>query len=820
MAGLHPLSRENKIIITFLIVISVLSLILRLQTYNEVNSGTIPTVIFEDAWYNVHIIEQIIPNFPAYPWFDPMQAFPVGKMNNWGPVFPLAGAMLALIFQAEGQAIVIQIVSWLPPLLSLPLIPIVFFIGNRTWDVWAGLCSAFFVAFVSGEYLFRSMYGYLDHHIMETLLSTLFILVYIGMIQNFSKISEVKYEFKVKILLYGIVCGIIYYLGIMNIPTMILFAIIISVFLGIFWIFSNEMILLQKLCMANMIGFALFVFLFAFTGIHHEGFHLRDYSIGHVLLGLLLVIGNVILFLLAKWKNEKMYKKICMLLFTSFIIAIIALTGIIPNIGQMITGAADSFFMAPSLSEGIEELGPMKLDLTLYIYNILSFFVILGFILVFWNWFSRSDPSLLLVFIWSLIIICLSLYQSRYQYYAAIPACILGGIALSSISVRLCGKKASLSNETWYSPLRESSIHVCRKGLAIIVVTFIIFGFFSAFPTISAVTKDMTYESIHNDWILSLQWLNNSTPHTGVNIDHIYVKEGFVYPEGTYTVGTATDYGLYILGIGKRIPENTIMTRSNIQEYYLSNDSDQFDNYLNERKVRYFIADQNMIRSLENLGLESELNSSPVLQLFAPSDSISNRMVLAEKGLRDQFYQALVTRLYIYDGTEMKEIEKTPRYYSTIDIGGKTMAIAPKNPINDTTQGKLFASSKDNVKMELISTSYFRPTTDIPALTQFRLVYESPSTISNNTEAEVHQVKIFEHVKGYTIPGTGIIEVSIITNQGRHFTYRQQSVNGTFTLPYSTTNSPYDVRATGSYRIIETNKTFDVDESQIEKYYT
>jgi len=820
MVVLHSLSRENKIIILILIVFSILSLILRLQTYNEVNGGVFPTVIFEDAWYNVHIIEQIIPNFPSYPWFDPMQAFPIGKVNNWGPVFPLAGAILAILFQGFSQENVIQVVSWLPPLLSLFMIPIVFSIGNRVWGMWAGLSAAFFVAFVSGEYLFRSMYGYLDHHIMETLLSTIFILIYILMIQGFSRISGVKSELKDKIVKYGFICGILYYLGIMNIPTMILFAIIISVFLGVFWVFSKEMILLQKICLANIVGFTLFVCLFAFTGIHHEGINLRDYSIGHVLLGLLLILGNAVLFFLARWKEEKNYKNIGILLLTCLVVAILALSGFIPTVGPMISGAAEGFFMAPSLSEGIEELGPMKLGLTIYIYNILIFLVIVGFSIILLNCLKRENSELLLILIWSLIIIGLSVHQSRYQYYAAIPACILGGIALSSLSARFCVIKGSHeTNKTWYMPSHDAGIRLCKKGLTIILIFFIIFGLFSVFPTISAVTKDMTYESVNTDWIKSLLWLNNSTPHTGVDITHIYEKEGFVYPEGTYTVGSATDYGLYILGIGKRIPENTIMTNSNVHSYYLSNNPDQFDDYLAERKVRYFIADQNMIRSLENQGLSSNINTSPVLQLFTPLDSNSNRMVIAQRGLTDPFYQALITRLYIYDGSHMKEKERTPMYYSTIDFQGKIMPIVPKHPVKDISLGKEQPSLMGDIKMEMISNSYFRPTTNVPALTHFRLVYESPSTISNTTEAEVHQVKIFEHVKGHIIPGTGTIELPLVTNQGRNFTYRQQSVNNTFTLPYSTTNSPYDVHATGPYRIIETNETFEVDESQIEKYY-
>ena len=127
-----------------------------------------------------------------------------------------------------------------------------------------------------------------------------------------------------------------------------------------------------------------------------------------------------------------------------------------------------------------------------------------------------------------------------------------------------------------------------------------------------------------------------------------------------------------------------------------------------------------------------------------------------------------------------------------------------------------------NEPVNNITVSYnsTRSTIDVPALTGYRLVYESSKINPTFRDKEIHNIKIFERVKGYTTPGIGTIEIPIVTNQGRHFTYRQQSVNGTFTLPYATTNSSYDVHATGPYRIIETNETFDVDESQIGKYYS
>jgi hypothetical protein len=53
-----------------------------------------------------------------------------------------------------------------------------------------------------------------------------------------------------------------------------------------------------------------------------------------------------------------------------------------------------------------------------------------------------------------------------------------------------------------------------------------------------------------------------------------------------------------------------------------------------------------------------------------------------------------------------------------------------------------------------------------------------------------------------TGPGEGVIEVTVVTNTGREFVYRQESENGAFIIPYSTTGSPYDVKTAGNYRIV------------------
>ncbi|HXW99399.1 MAG TPA: oligosaccharyl transferase, archaeosortase A system-associated, partial [Methanomicrobiales archaeon] len=79
----------------------------------------------------------------------------------------------------------------------------------------------------------------------------------------------------------------------------------------------------------------------------------------------------------------------------------------------------------------------------------------------------------------------------------------------------------------------------------------------------------------------------------------------------------------------------------------------------------------------------------------------------------------------------------------------------------------------------------------------------------------ISYVKVFEYVKGAHIKGTGTIEVPLVTNTGRIFTYQQESVNGEFVVPYATQGNPYDVKATGPYRIAGSTATYAVSEDDV-----
>lgn len=111
----------------------------------------------------------------------------------------------------------------------------------------------------------------------------------------------------------------------------------------------------------------------------------------------------------------------------------------------------------------------------------------------------------------------------------------------------------------------------------------------------------------------------------------------------------------------------------------------------------------------------------------------------------------------------------------------------------------------------------------IPALSHFRLIYESYDIQGIFSGNDIKGTKIYGYVPGTTIHGRApegqiVISTTIITNQGRNFEYIQTSYsngNYSFTIPYSI-DSPYQTNA-GEYRISigYINKTISVNEGDI-----
>ncbi|MDD2787889.1 MAG: oligosaccharyl transferase, archaeosortase A system-associated, partial [Methanoculleus sp.] len=198
-----------------------------------------------------------------------------------------------------------------------------------------------------------------------------------------------------------------------------------------------------------------------------------------------------------------------------------------------------------------------------------------------------------------------------------------------------------------------------------------------------------------------------------------------------------------------------------------------------------------------------------------------------------EYYQTMVSRLHNFDGS-MADPTSQVIYaeYRDAETANTSLPVITRTEQMNVTEGAAAVDAYNrgapagshatllNYWYQYRGDAILQPVERVPALQHYRLVHETPQNIFGNVGAtgpDLKAVKIFEYVPGATIKGEGIIEVPVTTNAGREFTYRQESVNGTFIVPYATSGWTGDVKATGQYRIAGTGQVFDVTEEDIQQ---
>ena len=261
---------------------------------------------------------------------------------------------------------------------------------------------------------------------------------------------------------------------------------------------------------------------------------------------------------------------------------------------------------------------------------------------------------------------------------------------------------------------------------------------------------------------------------------------------------------------------------------------------MNSYRGRYVITDSTMAvdRFTNLVPWESgSVDISYYIKWFLIPDAKDRLHLKKVHRYDDGYFQTLVVRLHNFDGsmTEPTTAEYT-RYvirlptaqesaeatgYSRVITGERTVMVSgldnttpliPEGPaLLPTTYATLYSDMPD------------KPLQKVPALQHYRLVHESEHNASVTLFPEsgpidlpgIKMVKIFEYVKGAYISGNGVIELPLVTNTGRTFTYRQESIAGKFIVPYSTIGNQHEVHATGPYHLVGTTRYFTVTEDEV-----
>jgi dolichyl-diphosphooligosaccharide--protein glycosyltransferase len=819
------------------------------------NTDVLTMVASDDPLYNLRQVEQILANFPNYAWFDPMTFFPTGMSVPWGPLFPTIIAVFCLITGATTRPEIISTGLLIPPLMGALIVGIMYFVGKTCGDWKTGLLASGFIAVVSGQYFYRSLYGYMDHHIAEVLFSTVFCLLYMTVIfsEKDKKIDLKNISSYKKTLLLSGIAGIAYLLGLFVMPTMILFAMIVGIFTIIqFVIDIARGRTSEYLLVINTVIFAIAIIGLLAYGLRDPGVNLIFYSIGHIYAYLALIGGTGFLYGIAhivKDKNWYYYPAILIGCGIAFSL-ILFITS--PQLYNLFISSLFSFFGQQAVTNTVQEARGWAPDLAWMTFNYGLILMAGGALVMIYNNLKNEHPHQIFALVWSLIMLISTWQHIRYEYYLAVNIALLSAVCISFTfqqgwtDIRRLTTRISTDTDKTESDeyrkekgqksRKQKKIH--KKGstsskpdyLAVILVVITVgLGILFAVTSTSLNYANAGGESIrmNPDWKESLEWMGNNTPDPGVNYFTIYDPKTFRYPAEAYGVMSWWDYGHLITYIAKRIPnanpfQSGVVGPTGSANFFMSTSEDAGNQVLDRAKTRYVITDIEM-DTTKFWAMSTWYNTSVGVNpyettLLTPAQDLNGyESVLLNTPL---YYLTMVSRLHNFDGslktpTNAYYIEYTDPAISKVSLPVITNAEAlnASDAVNRAAEYNLRAPA--GYHAAALSPAITLPIETVPALRHFRLVHESPTNVFNSNSTDMKYVKVFEYVQGAHIKGAGIIQVPVITDTGRTFTYQQASVNGEFIVPYSTTGNPYGVKTTGKYQIMNSGREYDVPESAI-----
>ncbi|NLA99967.1 MAG: oligosaccharyl transferase, archaeosortase A system-associated, partial [Methanomicrobiales archaeon] len=548
-----------------------------------------------DAWYNIRQVEQTVANFPGYAWFDAMTLYPTGDVIYWGPLFAQIAAALCLLTGATTRPELMVVASWVPPLMAAAMVPVIYLLGKKIADWKTGLIAAGLIAVISGNYAYRSLFGFVDHHIAETLFSTIFILAYVAAL-----LVTRDHPFSLKDrgtltvgglkapALASVLAGVGYLLGYFNMPTMILFALIVTAFTLIQFLldyFQDRSS--DYLVLVNTITFGVVIIGTVAFGFPHLGFDLSRYTVGHAIASAALIAGTIVLYALLVFLKDRPKYYFPAALASIAVVAVAALYIALPDVYNLLIASLFAFFGEQPVTTTVQEARAWSFDMAWAAFNWGLLLMAGGIAALLWRSHEKVNPAHVFVLVWTLIILASTMAHVRYEYYLAVNVALLSAVFAGAVLnigwkdvTRFAGTATSAAHTgPAAAGKREEPPRKRKNGgkapearklkayskdqpdylkagavIAVVVVTLLFAG--SSLQTNIALANNARYGGVDSQWMEALKWMGTNTPDSGVDYYAIYDKETFTYPEESYGVMSWWDYGHWITFVAKRIPNN------------------------------------------------------------------------------------------------------------------------------------------------------------------------------------------------------------------------------------------------------------------------
>jgi len=438
----NRLPPELLITVIILALFFVIALFIRVYLpYNQVFSGEWIKFTSVDAYYHMRLVDNLVYNFPQLTNFDPYLLYPNGTQIDNIHFFDwlLAGIIWVIGLGSPTQHTIDVVGVYFPAFLAaLTVIP-VYFIGKELFGRWAGVISAGLIAILPGEFLGRSILGFTDHHVAETLFAATTMMFLILAIKasrerelNFNHLRHRDWTKISKPLIYSFFAGLSLGIYLWTWMGALLFVFIITLYFLIQFVIDHlRRKSIEYLCPVG-------VTLFATALIIYVTFSRSVLTLTPLIIALLVPI---VLYAVSRLMTGRKIRP------AHYPLALVGLVvvglgifyAIAPSL--LVTMLRQFEIFNPAVPRTILEMQPLLApqgDFTIKLAwgNFTTgFFLSIGLLLywiIFYKKFVREQGSteVNVLLVWSLIILLATLGQRRFAYYFAVNVALLSGFLL------------------------------------------------------------------------------------------------------------------------------------------------------------------------------------------------------------------------------------------------------------------------------------------------------------------------------------------------------------------------------------------------------
>jgi dolichyl-diphosphooligosaccharide--protein glycosyltransferase len=749
-----------------------------------------------DCYYNMRQVEILARNFPHRMLFDPYFVYPGGGPIGSPPFFYLLLGFLAWLFGAGSptQKVIETVGAYLPAILGALVTVPVYFAGKELFNRKAGLLAAALIAILPGQFLWRTMLGFPDYHVAETLFSA-FTMMFLILALKSSRQKEISFESLRKRdwaklrrpLLYALLTGIALGLYLLTWVGAGLFIFIIFVFAVIQYIMDHlRGRSTDYICIVSVVSFLVALLMMA---ISWNGYANWNLGFASLLIGILVFLAlGAISFLMTSRNMSKIWYPVALVGLGGIGLGLFYL--IDPSLLRSILDRLEVFTPAGGMLT-VAEVKGLSISSAWQQFTTCFYLALISLAIMLYLAIKDGIADKTLLFVWSLIMLVATFGQNRFAYYLAVNVALLSAylpyrlfefIGFREVTRDTVKQEdaASKKSDKEREKVKQSKKAKRKKakaqrreqkalapryltvrnfyGVAALVVVF----FVAFYPNIGvAVDRVEANTGLSDDWHEALVWMrtgnNTEDPFADLNNPDFYYElhqrppagEAYQYPESAYGVMSWWDYGYFITYIAHRIPNAnpSQLGAPDAALFFTAQDEEVANEVLDRLGTKYIIIDSDMaIGKYYAMVVWAGKN---VEDFFDTYYSPQNGRLAPQRLYLRAYYESMCSRLYNFGGeawvpSETKVISWSWKEVTDAEGNRYTVkVVSAEKTFNSYEQAEAFIRA--NPDYIIVGDNPFISPVPLEALVHYELIHKSPNPAVTRGNETISYVEIFKY---------------------------------------------------------------------------